>query len=235
MPKHDFSPEWYSIFLNNIPATQTDSEVAFIARQFPLETHRRILDICCGPGRHANPLARLGYEVLGIDNNAAQIARAKADPPATATFHTHDIRDLRSLGEEFDGVINMWASFGYFDDATNQRILGDIAAMLRPGGRVILDVYNRDHMRRLAASETAERSGVTVRTKRSWAGNRMRVVLTYGTGAGDDFDWYVYTPSELAGACRRVGLEPVLMCAWFKEDLPAAAEHARMQLVLERR
>jgi hypothetical protein len=89
-------------------------------------------------------------------------------------------------------------------------------------------------MRSLAASETVERGGVTVRSRRSWLGNRLRVELTYGTGARDNFDWYVYTPSELEQACRRAGLEPVLSCAWFKEDTPASPEHARMQMVLER-
>lgn len=235
MPTHDFSPEWYSIFLNTIAPAQTDVEVAFIARQLPVETHPRILDVCCGPGRHANPLARLGFSVTGIDHNAAQISRAIAAAPETATYQTHDMRDLASLDGGFDGVINMWASFGYFDAATNDRILADMAAIVRPGGRVIFDVYNRDHMRRLAASETVERNGVTVRTKRSWSGNRMRVRLTYGTGAGDDFDWQLYTPAELAAACRQAHLEPLLTCAWFDETLPASAEHARMQLVLERR
>jgi SAM-dependent methyltransferase len=235
MPKHDYSPEWYSIFLDTIAGPQTDTEVAFITRQLPLETHPRILDVCCGPGRHSNALARLGYNILGIDNNAEQIARATASAPSNATFHTHDMRDLTSLGGAFDGVINMWASFGYFDEATNERILCDMAQRLRIGGRAIIDVYNREHMRHIPASETADRNGVTVRTKRSWSGNRMRVVLTYGTGAGDDFDWLMYTPMELRNVARRAGLEPVLACAWFNEEIPASADHARMQLVLERR
>jgi SAM-dependent methyltransferase len=221
--------------LDSITAPQTDAEVAFIARQLPRDTHRRLLDVCCGPGRHAIPLARLGYHILGIDNNAEQIARANVKAPPTATFHTHDMRDLTSLSGEFDGVISMWASFGYFDEAVNERVLRDMADHLRPGGRAIIDVYNREHMRNVSEHETAERGGVSVRTKRSWSGKRLRVTLTYGTGAGDDFDWHTYTPEELQDVARSAGLEPLLACAWFNEDIPASAEHARMQLVLERR
>jgi SAM-dependent methyltransferase len=235
MRPHDYSPEWYATFLDGIAPSQTAGEVDFIVRQLPLATHPSILDMCCGPGRHANELARRGYRVLGIDINAAQVARAAADAPTGATFQTHDMRDLRSLGREYDAVINLWASFGYFDEGTNERVLDDIARILRPGGRAIFDVYNREHVRGMPSSATFERAGVTVRTKRSWKGKRMRVQLTYGTGAGDDFDWHVYTPAELSAACRAAGLETVLTCAWFREATPASADHARMQLVLEKR
>ena len=235
MPTHDYSPEWYAIFLDVISPTQTADEVAFIARHVPVASHPRLLDLCCGPGRHAIPLAQRGYHVLGIDNNAAQIARAAARASQGATFHTHDARDLSSLTGEFDGVINMWASFGYFDDATNFDILRQIRARLRPGGRAIIDLYNREHMRTVPASEATERQGNAVKTKRRWLGNRLRVELTYGSGAGDEFEWHVYTPIEFAEVCAAAGLETVLRCAWFDESRPPAAEHARMQFVLERR
>ena len=234
MPTHDYSPEWYSIFLDVISPAQTEAEIAFIMRQLPLESYPAILDLCCGPGRHAIPLARRGYRVLGIDNNAAQISRAAALAPPGSAFQTHDVRDLASLTGEFDGVINMWASFGYFDDATNSEILRQVSARLRPGGRAIFDVYNRDHMRTVPASEATERQGNAVKTKRRWLGNRLRVELTYGTGAGDEFEWHVYTPSEFTAACAAAGLETVLSCSWFDESLPASVEHARMQFVLER-
>ncbi|MGQ0640461.1 MAG: class I SAM-dependent methyltransferase [Gemmatimonadaceae bacterium] len=234
MPTHDYSPEWYSIFLDVISLAQNEAEVAFIARQLPLASHPAILDLCCGPGRHAIPLAKLGYSVLGLDSNAAQIARAAAQAPPSAEFQTYDIRDLASLTGEFDGVINMWASFGYFDEATNFEILRQLATHLRPGGRAIIDVYNREHMRTVAAVEATERQGNAVKTKRRWLGSRLRVELKYGSGAGDEFEWHVYTPAELSEVCAAAGLHSVCACAWFNESLPASAEHARMQLVLER-
>ncbi len=63
----------------------------------------------------------------------------------------------------------------------------------------------------------------------------MRVQLAYGTGAGDDFEWQVYTPGELAAAAKVAGMDTLLACAWFTEATPASAEHARMQLVFQRR
>jgi SAM-dependent methyltransferase len=235
MTPNSFTAEWFSIFLDAIPPAQTDAEVAFIARQLPLVSHRSILDVCCGPGRHSIPLARRGYNVLGIDTNHAQISRAAAAAPPTASFRTHDMRQLHSLSETFDGVINLWASFGYFDDATNESILRHMAERLRPGGKAIIDMYNREHMITMPALEVAERGLVLVRTERSWSGKRLNVRLQYSTGAGDEYEWHIYTPAEFASLCAGVGLEPIVICAWFTESLPASVEHARMQFVLERR
>lgn len=234
MQAHEYSAKWYSTFLETIPAEQTASEVAFISRQMPLVSHSSILDICCGPGRHANRLALGGYRVVGIDNNADALVRARAAAPASATYREGDMRRLDLLGERFDGVINLWASFGYFDDATNEAVLRQIAAALRPGGRAVIDVYNREHMLTLPASDTTERTGARVATKRTWLGNRLRVNLIYATGGSDEFEWRLYTPSEFSQVCNSVGLETLLACAWFNESLPASAEHARMQLVVQR-
>ena len=235
MTSNSFTAHWFSIFLDAIPPAQTDAEVAFITRQLPLASHRSILDVCCGPGRHSIPLARHGYNVLGIDTNDAQISRAAAAAPINASFRTLDMRQLDSLSETFDGVINLWASFGYFDDATNESILRQITARLRHGGRAIIDLYNRDHMITMPATDVAERSGVNVKTERSWSGNRLTVRLQYSTGGSDEYEWHVYTPAEFASLCAGVGLEPMVICAWFTESVPASVEHARMQFVLERR
>jgi SAM-dependent methyltransferase len=235
MTQPDYSPDWYAIFLDSIPEAQTQAEVAFITRQLPLASHQTILDVCCGPGRHANALARHGYRVLGVDNNASVIARARSTAEPGALFQQVDMRRIDSLTQQFDGVISVWASFGYFDDVTNAAILRQIAAKLRPGGRAVIDVYNRAHMTTLPTAESAMRAGVQVSTQRVWLGNRLRVRLSYDSTSGDEFEWRVYTPDELTMLCSSVGLDPLLSCAWFTEALPPSAEHARMQLVLERR
>lgn len=73
---NEYSADWFRIFLSRIPAEQTAREVEFLRRQLPLPSHGRVLDLCCGAGRHALPLARAGYCVLGVDRDEAAIARA---------------------------------------------------------------------------------------------------------------------------------------------------------------
>lgn len=230
-----FSSDWYSVFLDTIAPEQTEAEVAFISRCIPLASHPRILDVCCGVGRHANELARRGYNVIGVDTNVSVLERARAAAPEGATFLTLDMRELDKLPTQFDGVINLWSSFGYFDDLGNETVLRQMASKLRSRGRAVIDIYNRDHVTNLPAQEQNVRGGVNFTTRRAWAGNRMKVQLTYESGATDDFEWRVYSPAEFSELSTAAGLDIVHSCAWFVESLPASSEHARMQFVLERR
>ena len=230
---NEFSADWYRIFLDPISAENTGAEVAFVARQLPPAEFPALLDVCCGPGRHAAALAALGYRVLGVDVNAEAVARARAAVP-DAVFRVLDMRELDSLDRRFDAVTNLWHSFGYFDDAGNERVLAAMAARLRPGGRLLLDVYNREHFERQPAEEVGERSGVRIHTVRSWRGPRLRVELDYDGAPGDRFEWRLYTPDEFARVLETQGLRVRLATAWFRETLAPSPEHARMQFVAER-
>ena len=231
--KNVFSREWYEIFLAPIPAGSTAAEVAFVARQLPPAEFPRLLDVCCGPGRHAAALCARGYRVLGVDANADAVARARAAAPG-AEFRTLDMRALGELAADFDGVTNLWHSFGYFDEPTNVAVLRAMRERLRRGGRLVLDVYNRAHFLPMPVEEVAERNGETVTTRRSWSGPRLRVELAYARGGGDSLEWHLYTPDELAAVLSSVGLRVQTACAWFSEQLAPSAEHARMQFVAER-
>lgn len=227
-----FSQTWYATFLDSIPAEITKAELDFVERWFPVERFRSLLDLCCGSGRHAIPLARRGYDVVGVDHDAQAIARARGRA-RNAAFRVHDMRDLASLGQRFDAVVNLWHSFGYFDDATNDAIVREVARILRPGGRALFDVYNRDHMERLPPSERGTRAGVEFETTRRWDGRRLRVTIDYDRGGRDEIEWRLYTPDELERMCTSAGFEPLVRCAWFDESRAPGADHARMQLVVE--
>lgn len=234
MEPNAFSPTWYATYLEAIPRDRTEAEVAFVGRHLPMATYPRLLDLCCGTGRHAAELARNGYAVLGVDTNTAALASARATAPPGARFEVRDMRQLSSIGQRFDGVINLWQSFGYFDDETNAVVLRQMRDVLRPGGRAIVDLYNRDHFAALPASETSVWNGRRVDTTRSWIGHRLSVGLVYETGATDSFDWRLYTPVEFADLSRAAGFTMRHQCGWFSESIRPSPEHARMQFVLER-
>ena len=229
-----YSPAWYEIFLASIPEQTTKDEVAFVARQLPVREFPRILDLCCGPARHACALAGRGYRIVGVDMNEDAVHRARALCPG-AEFRVGDMRSLDSLARTFDGVVNLWHSFGYFDDATNLEVLRQVQRILRPGGRAIFDIYNREHFEARGAEEVAERGGRCIRTTRRWNDARHRVTLEYDGRQGDEFEWRLYTPVEFRALSASAGLDTLRTCAWFDEAVPISAEHARMQFVLERR
>lgn len=106
---------------------------------------RSILDLGCGTGNHAIPLARRGYEVVGVDlsEDMVAIARRKAaETGVGASFQAGDMRDAR-LGRPFDVVVILFAALGYqIEDAGVASALGNARRHLRRGGLLVLDVWN---------------------------------------------------------------------------------------------
>ena len=230
-----YSATWFDTFLPADDPPPVDREIAFVRRHLPLPDHRRVLDVACGVGRHARALAPHGYEVLGIDRSGAAIRAAREGAPDGARFLVHDLRDLDALeGEAFDAVLCLWQSFGAAEE-DDGAVLAAMTRRLRPGGRLLLDVYHRQALARLPTEEREIRRGREVRTIRTLEGDRYRVRLSYSdSGDRDEFEWRVFTPEELAAEGAACGLSPLLACAWFDVDIPASAEHVRMQLLFER-
>jgi SAM-dependent methyltransferase len=228
------SPTWFGVFLDRIPESQTLSEVEFVARNLPRPLFTCILDVACGSGRIAIPLAERGYDITGVDTDAAAIEQARRRAPTSAQFRQLDMRQLDVVEGEFDGVLVMWHSFGYETDDGNRAQLSLIASRAKRGGRVIMDVYNRDALARFPAHETSERGGVMIESRRVWNGNRLAVSLRYSNGETDAFEWRLYTPVEFAQLAEACGLRVLTACAWNDERVPPSGEHARMQFVMER-
>lgn len=233
---NEFSATWFETFLAPKTAAPIDRELDFIRTHLPLSEFPRLLDIPCGIGRHAVPLARLGYTVLGIDRSEPALDMARRQKVSGAIFRALDMSDLASVQETFDGVLCLWSSFGYGTLEQNQRLLGDMSNRLRDGGRLLLDVYNADALHRLPGVESAVRGGRTITTRREFVDGRFRVDVSYsGTQDEDTFDWLVYTPAQLKEAGASVGLDAVFACAWFDRGVAPSAEHQRMQLLFEKR
>jgi len=126
----------------------TEQEVRFIASVLNLPLKSSILDLYCGYGRHAIELAKLGYDVLGVDATQSflEIARQKAEEEQVQiSFQLTDMREL-NFHDRFDAVINMFAAYGYFTDEENLKVLELIANSLRSGGLFLIDLLNRDWM-----------------------------------------------------------------------------------------
>ncbi|TKH46674.1 class I SAM-dependent methyltransferase [Paenibacillus terrae] len=102
-----------------------------------------VLDLCCGMGRHSLALADAGYKVTGVDLSGVLLREAHAsDPEGRVSWHQGDMREV-PLEESFDAVMNLFTSFGYFEEDTEQlKVLKEIYRLLKPGGRFIIDYLN---------------------------------------------------------------------------------------------
>jgi SAM-dependent methyltransferase len=119
------------------PHVNTRKEVEFLKRVFEMHGVNRVLDVGCGTGRHAIPLARAGYEVVGIDlhEEMLEVARRKVKGGMRVTFLQMDVRDL-SFREEFDAAICMWSTFYYLPQPLAAR---KVQQALRPGGVFMIE------------------------------------------------------------------------------------------------
>lgn len=104
------------------------------------------LDLACGPGRHAVELARRGFRVTGLDRTDGYLARARERAAAAGVdveWMRADMRELDRPGE-FDLVINLFSSFGYFSDEENARVAQAAMSSLRPGGAFVLEMAGKE-------------------------------------------------------------------------------------------
>ena len=121
-------------------AAEAARQVALLAREGVLGPGRRLLDLCCGAGRHAPPARDLGARVVGLDLSAPLLREARRH---LGTLARGDMRRLPFADAAFDGVAQMFTAFGYFEeDDENRRVLAEVARVLGPGGRYALDLMN---------------------------------------------------------------------------------------------
>lgn len=102
-----------------------------------------VLDLCCGMGRHSMALVEAGYKVTGIDLSDVLLREAhNHDPEGRVTWLKGDMRKLPLEGG-FDAVVNLFSSFGYFEEDTEHiKVLKEIRRVLKPGGQFIIDFLN---------------------------------------------------------------------------------------------
>jgi ubiquinone/menaquinone biosynthesis C-methylase UbiE len=106
-----------------------------------------VLDVACGFGRHAVPLAQEGYRVTGVDRSAPLLAEAQRRAGADARWPRlveADYRELPFADASFDAALNLYTSIGYLGDEEDARVLAEIARVLRPGGRLVIETMHRD-------------------------------------------------------------------------------------------
>ncbi|AWB45789.1 class I SAM-dependent methyltransferase [Paenibacillus sp. CAA11] len=129
----------------------------------------KVLDLCCGMGRHSMALHEAGFEVTGVDLSDVLLREAREnDPKGLVRWLKSDMRKLPFDGP-FDAVVNLFTSFGYFErDEEHVQVLREIYRVLKPGGKFIIDFLNPAYtIARLVPSSERIDEGQRIREKRS--------------------------------------------------------------------
>ena len=218
-----FGPDYFEIYRDLFPPEQTAAEVEGIVARLGLAPGARVLDLACGQGRHAIPLAERGFTVTGFDLSAECLARARAEGARRGTGVRWVRGDMRALPfeAEFDAVINVYTAFGYFaDEADDLETLRRVRRALVPGGRFLLETLHRDALpaRFRPRVEYTTSNGTQVARDYVWdlardvIEDRVAVLRPDGRRAEYATRLRMRTLRELLALLRAAGLDPL---AWY--------------------
>jgi SAM-dependent methyltransferase len=195
----------------------TEQEVEFLVGSLRLEPGMRVLDVGCGPGRHAHALARRGVAVHGIDISERFVAIARESAPPGATFERVDARHLPFVAE-FDAAVSLCqGGFGMLTGpGEDELVVSGIARALRPGGLLALSAFSAYFQVKYHTDATfdADLGLDHERTEVRNEAGEVREVDLWTTG---------WTPRELRQLARLCGLVPEAV--WSVE--PGRYEAAR--------
>lgn len=196
----------------------TRAMIGWVVAALPIRPGAELLDLACGTGRHSVPLAAAGFRVTGVDLAEDYLARAR-DRAARAGQHVRfvraDMRELSALApRRFDAVVSLHTSLGFYDTATDLAVLREVRRRLRPGGRLCLDVLNRDWLLRQAPdgpdfvlTDVSSRHGTAYRHEERFDPFTSRVRWTIRPAAGPAVtaDYRVYSAHELLALLADAG------------------------------
>ena len=127
---------------------QTQLEVKQVLKELGGTKNLKILDLCCGEGRHSVVFAKKGHDVVGLDYsyNFLKVAQQQASKlKLPIKFVKADMKKTSDFFEKnnFDAVVSLYNSFGYFDKrADDFRTIKEVNKVLKPGGYFIINTLN---------------------------------------------------------------------------------------------
>jgi SAM-dependent methyltransferase len=222
-PLQKRSKPWYEEvfdedYLRTLPfmtADQTAREASFIREALVPPAGGEILDVGCGYGRHALELANTGLRLTGLDLSLPLLIRAadQAQKRGLSVNFVHaDMREM-TFNAQFDGAYCMMSTFGYFDEETNLRVASAIYRALKPGGRFLLDIINRDYIvGDLPSRVWWEGDGCVVLEEVDFNHHTSRVLIrrsvVFGNGRQNEqeISMRAYSLHELGKILRQAGL-----------------------------
>ncbi|ANS75555.1 SAM-dependent methyltransferase [Paenibacillus yonginensis] len=144
--EHSFGEDYLLVYKHR-DEQGARQEVRQMIEWLKLEPGAKILDLCCGTGRHSLALQQSGYHMTGVDLSDVLLREAiRKDPDGLITWLKADMRSLPLADGQFDAVVDLFTSFGYFiHDSEHLKVLEEIRRVLKPGGRFVIDFLNADY------------------------------------------------------------------------------------------
>jgi SAM-dependent methyltransferase len=220
-----FEAEYLALYAHRDDAEAREQVDALLAWGFAGE----LIDLGCGAGRHLAALHARGVRAVGVDRSLAML---NAAPRALRSGLVRaDLRRLPFADASFDGALSLFSSFGYFGPEGDRAALAEAARVLRPGGRLCLDLADPEAVRSGLVRESRRRVGALELTEsRSLAeGDRLvvkRVTATERSGRVREWQerLWLHSDADLRAWTEAAGLELLdRRAAWDAADESAPA------------
>jgi len=219
----DFFDKWYLEIYRDRPLFKEKNiqkEFTFIRRVLNLPEGAKVLDLCSGHGRHTIPLAKTGYQMTALDLNKKFLSilkrEAKEQKLDIRIIHS-DMRDIPFMNE-FDGIINIFTSFGYFtNDKENLKVLEQVFRALKPAGKFLLDVVNKEWVQRNTHIENKykiKKYSVLEKIKFNQGTNQWKANFAITNGKGRNYSakyiTKLYSLAEIEKMLKQVGFDKII-------------------------
>jgi D-alanine-D-alanine ligase len=225
--------------------TITHQEVDLFSEILKLSPDDKILDLCCGQGRHSLELATRTFKyVEGLDRSHYLIQKAKAQAKKAGLdirFREGDARKLPYAPDTFDVVMILGNSFGYFETIQDDmRVLREVLRVLKPRGRLLIDVPDGEYLREHFQPRSWEwmDKKYFVCRERSLSLDRQRLisreVITHvekGVTADQFYAERLYTRESLGELLKMAGFNDIT----FHEEVSTASQRNQDLGMMERR
>lgn len=148
-----FNTPFYHILYKERDWKEAEQFIVNLHQHLNLNSNHKVLDLCCGRGRHSITLNKLGVNVMGVDLSTSNIEYAKQFENDTLKFQIHDMRCVL-YKNHFSHIFNLFTSFGYFENIDDhQTTLNAIYQNLKPKGIFVLDFLNAAKVKQMLPSK----------------------------------------------------------------------------------
>ncbi len=231
---------YYYFFPEDMLPEQIEREVGAIWKVLDLGPGMEVLDLACGNGRIANALAARGCLVTGLDITPAFLEQARQVAVAKDLTATYYLGDMRALPwtNRFNCIVNWMSAYGYFADEENRQVLSEAHRALKPGGKLLLELNNREWvLKNFQRASVIERDGNYMADQRYYdvfSGRvyTQRLILFEGQQSRMRFFVREFSFHELAAWLRQAGFQDVNGYDW--EGQPFSLQSQRMIVVAEK-
>lgn len=235
-----FDDNYLKFFLLSQNEELTKNQVKFIADVLDLKENSKVLDLCCGIGRHLIELSKIGIKGVGVDFNKKYIKLANKNKgkDRNLKFLNIDVRKI-DFENEFDAALSIWTSFGYFSDDENFNLLKKIYKSLKKNGKLLIDLENiyylvnnlpKERWKKKDGEYILERNELNLKSSRL---KTERIIINNKNKFEYIRDYRIYTLSELEIYSLKAGFKLIKYYGGYeKEELNLSSK--RLIVILEK-